>query len=128
MAASTAPVQPIRCRWQNTCESSASSAWSPDKLEEGCWSSSDLGDTGKLPEHLVGGSIQITTRGQESWTATVVEVVQRRADFALLRDSGQPNRMTDRGELSPQTPQWRPQRVRLTLPDSFSRAPVCRVP
>ena len=34
----------------------------------------------------------------------------------------------DRGGLPPQTPPLRPQRVRLTLPDSFSRAHARRVP
>ena len=51
---------------------------------------SPRGNTGKLPERLVGGSIQITTRGGETWTATRVELFERRADFVLVRDSGKP--------------------------------------
>ena len=65
-------------------------SWSPYKLEDGSWSSSCLGDADKLPERLAGGSIQITTRAGETWTTTVVEVLQRRADFARVRDSGKP--------------------------------------
>ena len=47
-----------------------------------------MGDTRKLPERLVGCSIQITMRGGETWTSTVVQVLERRADFVLVRDSG----------------------------------------
>ena len=64
--------------------------WSPYKLEDGSWGSSYLGDTGKLPENLVGRSIQITTRRGDSWTTTVLELIERREDFALVRDSGKP--------------------------------------
>ena len=49
-----------------------------------------MGDTRKLPENLVGCSIQITTRSKETWIATVVEVLELRADFALVCDSGKP--------------------------------------
>ena len=65
--------------------------WSPYKLEDGSWGSSYLGDTGKLPKNLVGCSIEITTRRGDSWTATVLEIVERREDFALVRDSGKPS-------------------------------------
>ena len=51
---------------------------------------SPRGDTGKLPERLVGGSIRITTRSGETWTATVVEVLQRRAGDVLVREAGKP--------------------------------------
>ena len=64
--------------------------WSPYKLEDGSWGACYLGDTGKLPENLVGRSIQITTRRGDSWTTTVLEVIERREDFALVRDSGKP--------------------------------------
>ena len=65
--------------------------WSPYKLEDQSWGSCWMGDTRKLPERLVGCSIQITTRGGETWIATVVAVLERRADFVLVRDSGKPS-------------------------------------
>ena len=65
--------------------------WSPYKLEDGSWGSSYLGDTGKLPENLVGRSIQITTRRGDSWTTIVLELIERRENFALVRDSGKPD-------------------------------------
>ena len=49
-----------------------------------CW----RGDTRKLPENLLGCSIQITTRKGDSWISTIVEVIERREDFVLVQDSG----------------------------------------
>lgn len=62
--------------------------WGPYKLEDKSWGSYWMGDTRKLPENLVGCSIQITTAAGMTWIATVVEVLERRADFVLVRDSG----------------------------------------
>jgi len=62
--------------------------WGPYKLEDKSWGSYWMGDTRRLPERLVGCSIRITTRGGETWIATIVEVLERRADFVLVRDSG----------------------------------------
>ena len=62
--------------------------WSPSKLEEGEWGASWMGDTRKLPDDLVGCSIEVTTRHGDSWIATVVEVIQHEADYVLVRDSG----------------------------------------
>ena len=63
-------------------------SWSPYKLEAKSWGSYWMGDTRKLPENLEGATIEITTRGGDSWTAIVLEVVERREDFLLIRDSG----------------------------------------
>ena len=65
--------------------------WSPYKLEDRSWGSCYLGDTRKLPVDLVGCSIQITTRQGETWIATVIEIIERRDDFVLVRDSGKPD-------------------------------------
>ena len=64
--------------------------WSPYKLEDGSWGACYLGDTGKLPEDLVGHSIQITTRRGDSWTATALEVLQHETDSVVVQDSGKP--------------------------------------
>ncbi len=47
-----------------------------------------LSATGKLPEILVGCSIEFTSRRGDSWIATEVEVFQHDADSILFRDSG----------------------------------------
>ena len=62
--------------------------WSPARLPDGDWGSRYQGDPRKLPDDLVGCSIEITTRRGDSWIATVVEVVQHEADYVLVRDSG----------------------------------------
>ncbi len=45
-------------------------------------------DIGKLPEILVGCSIEITSRRGNFKTATVLEVIELREDFAQNCDSG----------------------------------------
>ena len=68
-----------------------SAGWGPYKLEDKLLGFVlDLGDTRKLPADLVGRAIEITTRRGDSWTTTVLEVIERREDFALVRDSGKP--------------------------------------
>ena len=47
-----------------------------------------LSDTGKLPEILVGYSIEITPRRGNFKTATVLEVIERTETHVLVRDSG----------------------------------------
>ena len=59
-------------------------SWSPYKLDDGSWGACYLGDTGEPsralhPDH---------DRRGDSWTTTVLEVIERREDFALFRDSG----------------------------------------
>lgn len=63
-------------------------SWSAYKLGDDFWDSYRMSDTHKLPKNLVGCSIQITTRNGETWIATVVVALVRRADFVLVRDSG----------------------------------------
>ena len=65
--------------------------WKPARLPDGDWGSRYQGDTRKLPDGLVGCSIEITTRGGDSWISTVVEVIQHEADYVLVRDSGKPS-------------------------------------
>jgi len=65
--------------------------WSPARLPDGDWGSRYQGDIRKLPDDLVGCSIEITTRGGDSWISTVVEVIQHEADYVLVRDSGKPS-------------------------------------
>ena len=50
-----------------------------------------LSDAGKLPEILVGCSIEITHRRGNFRTATVLDVIERQEDFVLVRDSGKPS-------------------------------------
>ncbi len=45
-----------------------------------------MSDTGKLPEILVGCSIEITPRRVNFRTATVLEVIEHREDFVQVRD------------------------------------------
>ena len=66
-------------------------SWSPYKAEDGSWGLSFLGESGKTPQDLAGFSIEITPRRRESWTATVLEVIERREDFVQVRDSGRPS-------------------------------------
>ena len=65
--------------------------WTPARLPDGEWGSRYQGNTRKLPDDLVGCSIEITTRSGDSWIATVVEVIQHREDFILVQDSGKPS-------------------------------------
>ena len=41
-----------------------------------------------FPLHLSGGAARGFTRRGETWIATVIEVIERRDDFVLVRDSG----------------------------------------
>ena len=65
--------------------------WRPRSLEDGSWGSCWRGDTRKLPDDLVGCSIEITTQGGDSWITSVVEVLEWTANFVLVRDSGKPS-------------------------------------
>ena len=50
--------------------------WHPKKLPDGSWGAAFSGDTAALPE-LVGLPITVTPRNGKSWTATVIEVIER---------------------------------------------------
>ena len=60
----------------------------PWGLEDGSWGSRFDGDTRALPDDPVGRVIGVTTKGEDSWTTTVVEVLQWEEDFVVVRDSG----------------------------------------
>ena len=62
--------------------------WSPYSLGKDTWGACWRGDTRKLPGNLLGCSIRITTRKGDSWISTIVEVIERREEFVLVRDSG----------------------------------------
>ena len=64
--------------------------WSPWKLEDGSWGSRFDGDTRALPDDPVGRVIGVTTKGGDSWTTTVVEVIHWDDKYILVRDSGKP--------------------------------------
>ena len=64
--------------------------WRPWSLEDGSWGSRFDGDTRALPDDLVGRVIGVTTKGGDSWTATVVEVLHWDDKYVLVRDSGKP--------------------------------------
>jgi len=65
--------------------------WTPARLPDGSWGSRYQGDLRKLPENLEGATIEIMTRRGDSWLATVVEIIQKKADSILVRDSGKPS-------------------------------------
>ena len=65
--------------------------WSPSKLEDGSWGARLKGDTRALPDDLVGQVIEITTKGGDSWTATVVEVIHWGNESVRVRHSGKPS-------------------------------------
>ena len=68
--------------------------WNPYSLGKDTWGACWRGDTRKLPENLLGCSIEIKTRGGDTLIRTVVEVIERNADFVLVRDSGRPSDAT----------------------------------
>ena len=51
--------------------------WNPKKLPDGSWGAAFSGDTAALPDELVGLPITVTPRNGKSWTATVIEVIER---------------------------------------------------
>ncbi len=64
--------------------------WRPWTLPDGKWGARYKGDIRTLPADLVGRLIQVTIKGGETWTATVLEVALRDEDFILVRHSGKP--------------------------------------
>ena len=65
--------------------------WRPWKLEDGSWGARFDGNARTLPDDLVDQIIEVTTKGGNSWTSTVVEVLQWEEDFVVVRDSGRPS-------------------------------------
>ena len=65
--------------------------WGPYKLEDKSWGSYWMGDTRKLPDDLVGCSIEVTTQKGGTWVTRVVEVLEWTPEFVLVRDAGKPS-------------------------------------
>ena len=64
--------------------------WAPERLPDGSWGARHS-VPGKLPADLEGATIEIKTRKGDILIRTVVEVVERTADYVLVRDSGKPS-------------------------------------
>ena len=64
--------------------------WTPSGLPDGSWGARHSAP-GKLPADLEGATIEIKTRGGKFLIRTIVEVIERNADFVLVRDSGKPD-------------------------------------
>lgn len=69
---------------------SAIPGWSPERISDDSWGAVFKGNTEKLPRKLVGRRIIVTQANQESWTATVKEVLERSSHRVLVRHSGKP--------------------------------------
>ena len=64
--------------------------WTPSGLPDGSWGARHLAPE-KLPADLEGATIEIKTRRGKYLIRTIVEVIERNADFVLVRDSGKPS-------------------------------------
>lgn len=68
--------------------------WHPAKLPDGSWGASFRGKAASLPDNLIGVPISVRTSVGNSWTATVLEVLERSERRILVRHSGKPPRKT----------------------------------
>ncbi|MXZ59856.1 MAG: hypothetical protein F4Z12_03215 [Acidobacteria bacterium] len=60
--------------------------WRPAKLPDDTWSARhDAPDV--LPATLTGRRIIVTDRRRQGWTATVLEVIERTAEYVLVRNT-----------------------------------------
>jgi len=64
--------------------------WRPWKHQD-AWCARWKGDTRALPADLVGQVIEIETQTDGTWSASVLEVIERTENFVLVRDSGKPS-------------------------------------
>ena len=64
--------------------------WRPHRLKTGEWGSIYLGDTSALPSDLVGAHITVQSRKGQTWTATVMAVLDRSSEQVIVADSGRP--------------------------------------
>ena len=64
----------------------------PSKLPDGSWGALFRGKTPALPDNLVGLPIAVRTSVGTSWTATVLEVLERSERRILVRHSGKPSK------------------------------------
>ena len=63
----------------------------PKTLPDQTWGARFVGDTSSLPHVLVGRRIIVTRTGGDSWTATVLEVVERSPRRILVRRTDPPD-------------------------------------
>ena len=63
----------------------------PMSLPDQTWGARFVGDTSSLPAELVGRRIIVTRSGRDSWTATVLEVVERTPRRILVRRTDPPD-------------------------------------
>ena len=63
--------------------------WAPARLPDGSWGARYAAPK-KLPDDLVGCSLEVTTKGGDAWTTSVVEVLHWDDKYVLVRDSGKP--------------------------------------
>ena len=63
----------------------------PKTLPDQTWGARFVGDTSSLPHVLVGRRIIVTRSGGDSWTATVLEVVERSPRRLLVRRTDPPD-------------------------------------
>ena len=63
----------------------------PKTLPDQTWGARFVGDTSSLPAELVGRQIIVTRSGGDSWTATVLEVVERSPRRLLVRRTDPPD-------------------------------------
>ncbi|MDE0200347.1 MAG: hypothetical protein OXK78_19230 [Caldilineaceae bacterium] len=66
--------------------------WHPSKLSDGSWGAIFRGKATSLPDNLVGVPIAVRTSVGNSWTATVLEVLERSERRVLVRHSGKPSK------------------------------------
>ena len=66
--------------------------WKPSLLPDDSWGAIFRGKTAALPHNLVGVPIAVRTSVGASWTATVLEVLERSERRVLVRHSGKPSK------------------------------------
>lgn len=66
--------------------------WHPSKLPDGSWGAVFHGNSSALPDNLVGVLIAVRTSVGTSWTATVLEVIERSERSVRVRHSGKPSK------------------------------------
>ena len=71
--------------------------WRPAKLPDGGWGARNDA-AAVLPAALTGRRIVVTDRRRHSWTATVLEVIERTPEYVLVRDTPRYHRRPPRGQ------------------------------
>ena len=68
------------------------SGWHPSRLPDGSRGAIFRGKTTPLPDNLIGVPIAVRTSVGTSWTAAVLEVLERSERRVLVRHSGKPSK------------------------------------